>query len=315
MVTHMAQSRRDQQTPQQQQQPRADLVRFEHSSGDWLRTNLALPINRDPILQALAGRINPDVFFRTAMTLYNKSQDIREADPVTFFVALLEAAELGLSVDPKIGHAFPIARWDSKRQCKCVDLQLGYKGQIQLLAATGGLKVNAHEVYENDDIDVDLAEEKILKHRPYFIAHGAKSKAGECLWSYAKAWIKGFNDPILAIADPERVERAMLASGKAGDPNSLGKGWKLGKPAMVRKTAIRVIYPMLPTGDLSELVTNAMYRDEARSEGDAESVFNEEAAMKFRIEGEPPISTRQLDTQAWSGSAPEGGQAPEGNEG
>lgn len=126
---------------------------FERSSGE--------------LSKALAGQMKTDRFIRAAMTAYaNGSDYFRKAEPVSLLAACMQAAQLGLSVDPVLGEAWLIPRRNSARDCVWINFQLGYKGLIKLARRSDNfLSVHAELVHEGDFFEYDLGSDPKISHR------------------------------------------------------------------------------------------------------------------------------------------------------
>ncbi len=126
---------------------------FERSSGE--------------LSKALAGQMKTDRFIRAAMTAYaNGSDYFQKAEPVSLLAACMQAAQLGLSVDPVLGEAWLIPRRNSARNCVWINFQLGYKGLIKLARRSGNfLSVHAELVHVGDFFEYDLGSDPRISHR------------------------------------------------------------------------------------------------------------------------------------------------------
>ena len=83
-------------------------------------------------------------------------------DPMKVIKAALKIAPLGLLTDPILGEAYLIA--DSRGD---VQVRIGYRGLLKLARQSKEIaSIYAHEVYENDEIDCLLGDQKKLHHKP-----------------------------------------------------------------------------------------------------------------------------------------------------
>lgn len=119
------------------------------------------------ISKALAGQMQTDRFIRAAMTAYaNGSSYFQKAEPVSLLAACMQAAQLGLSVDPVLGEAWLIPRRNSARNCVWINFQLGYKGLVKLARrSTNFLSVHAELVHDGDFFEYDLGSDPKISHR------------------------------------------------------------------------------------------------------------------------------------------------------
>lgn len=119
------------------------------------------------LTKALAGQMGTDRFVRAAMTAYsNGSAYFQQAEPVSLLAACMQAAQLGLSVDPVLGEAWLIPRRNSARNCVWINFQLGYMGLIKLARRNANfLSVHAELVHEGDFFQYDLGSDPRIAHR------------------------------------------------------------------------------------------------------------------------------------------------------
>lgn len=135
------------------------------------------------ISKALAGQINTDRFIRTALTAYSNGSDyFKKADPVSLLGACIQAAGLGLSVDPVLGEAWLIPRRNSRLNCISINFQIGYRGLLKLARRNANfLSAHAELVYDDDFFEYDLGSEPRITHRK----KAGDKPPGEIKYSYA----------------------------------------------------------------------------------------------------------------------------------
>ena len=176
---------------------------------------------------ALPSVITGERFARMVLTAMSNTPKLASCTPKSFLGAMMQAAQLGLEPNTPLGEAYLIPFMNhGTLECQ---FQLGYKGMISL-AHRSGLYVQAHEVHENDEFDVEYGLEPKLVHKPVFKDRGP-------VIAYYGVWkdkdgISGFE--IMSKEDVEAHARKYSQSyGKGFSP------WKTNFDEMAKKTVIK----------------------------------------------------------------------------
>ncbi len=111
---------------------------------------------------ALPKHMTGERFVRVAITCVRQNPKLAACTSASLLGALMTVAQLGL--EPGIlGQCYLIPY---KNECQ---LQLGYKGMIELLRRTGQLSdIYAYPVYSNDEFNIEYGLERKLIHKPAF---------------------------------------------------------------------------------------------------------------------------------------------------
>lgn len=176
---------------------------------------------------ALPSVITGERFARMVLTAMSNTPKLASCTPKSFLGAMMQAAQLGLEPNTPLGEAYLIPFMNhGTLECQ---FQVGYKGMISL-AHRSGLYVQAHEVHENDEFDVEYGLEPKLVHKPVFKDRGPVI-AYYGLWK-DKDGISGFE--IMSKEDVEDHARKYSQSyGKGFSP------WKSNFDEMAKKTVIK----------------------------------------------------------------------------
>lgn len=176
---------------------------------------------------ALPSVITGERFARMVLTAMSNTPKLASCTPKSFLGAMMQAAQLGLEPNTPLGEAYLIPFMNhGTLECQ---FQVGYKGMISL-AHRSGLYVQAHEVHENDEFDVEYGLEPKLVHKPVFKDRGPVI-AYYGLWK-DKDGISGFE--IMSKEDVEAHARKYSQSyGKGFSP------WKTNFDEMAKKTVIK----------------------------------------------------------------------------
>lgn len=80
-------------------------------------------------------------------------EELQDCEPASFGHVLLEAAALGTSLHPSLGHAYVVPYYDKTAQVKRAQLSIGYRGmEAQVLAAGTVSVIQADLVCQNDPV-------------------------------------------------------------------------------------------------------------------------------------------------------------------
>ena len=150
------------------------------------------------------------------------------SNQASFWAAMLESAQLGLTLDGPLGQAYLIPR--KNRGNLQVTLQIGYKGWVALACRSGHVThVSADVVREGDFFEYEQGSAAYLRHIP----NVKERKDGYPSHAYAVAHM-GSKSPPFVVLTREAVHAARDFGGNTG-PRS---PWTLHPDAMWKKTAI-----------------------------------------------------------------------------
>ena len=84
------------------------------------------------IAKVLPKHLSPERVSRIAMTTIQKNPKLAECDVKSLLGAVMAASQVGLEVDDILGQAYLVPFWDSKNRRFAAQLQIGYKGFLDL---------------------------------------------------------------------------------------------------------------------------------------------------------------------------------------
>ena len=176
---------------------------------------------------ALPSVITGERFARMVLTAMSNTPQLASCTPKSFLGAMMQAAQLGLEPNTPLGEAYLIPfRNHGTLECQ---FQVGYKGMISL-AHRSGLYVQAHEVHENDEFDVEYGLDPKLVHKPVFKDRG-NVVAYYGMWKDKDG---NFGFEVMSREDVEAHARKYSQSyGKGFSP------WKTNFDEMAKKTVIK----------------------------------------------------------------------------
>lgn len=183
---------------------------------------------------ALPSVITGERFARMVLTAMSNTPQLASCTPKSFLGAMMQAAQLGLEPNTPLGEAYLIPfRNHGTLECQ---FQVGYKGMISL-AHRSGLYVQAHEVYENDEFDVEYGLDPKLIHKPVFKDRG-NVVAYYGMWKDKDG---NFGFEVMSREDIEAHARKYSQSyGKGFSP------WKTNFDEMAKKTVIKKVLKYAP---------------------------------------------------------------------
>lgn len=125
------------------------------------------------IAKALPTHLTPERMIRVARTAFSRNLKLKECDPYSVIAAVVEASQMGLELNTKLGHAYLIPRYNGKTKRMEAEFQIGYKGLLTLAYRTGKYKmIDAYKVYENDEFDYSYGLDQYLRHKPAKVSSG-----------------------------------------------------------------------------------------------------------------------------------------------
>ena len=178
-------------------------------------------------LPRVAG-LSTENFFRVAMTTIRKNPKLISCTVESLTTSLLQAAQLGLPVDPLIGQAYLVPFGS---ECTLI---IGYRGLTSIVARYGKIRnIYARVVRERDIFRLVYGLEEKLEHEPC-----RDGEPGELVAAYA---IAAFNDGakhFTVMFKPAIEKRRAVAKTKMV--------WDAWAEEMWKKTVIRQICKDIP---------------------------------------------------------------------
>jgi recombination protein RecT len=191
--------------------------------------------NRQKIAAAIPNRlIDPARLMRIIVTEVEKTPQLAECTPQSFWAAVVQVAQLGLEVGGPLGQAYFIPFNNRKKGCMEVQLVIGYKGFLDLVYRSERVQnVEAHVVREGDQFDFQFGTETKVIHR-------FGSMRGDPTHVYAVITMVngGKHVEVMTVEEIEAVRQQ--SPGKDQDP------WRLHWDEMAKKTVFRRAFKWTP---------------------------------------------------------------------
>lgn len=126
------------------------------------------------ITDLLGGNVQKFEKFKSNLVrLYSSSYNLDKCSPLSVLGAAMQSAYLNLDLDPNMGQAYVMARWNKNLNGKGsggfeASFQTGYQGLTELIRRSGKLKAfNVNVVYENEPFNLEYGIDGVtFKHQP-----------------------------------------------------------------------------------------------------------------------------------------------------
>ena len=110
--------------------------------------------------------VTPERLCRVALNALTRNEKLQQCSVETIVGAIIASASLGLEPN-LIGHAYIVPFYNGKTKQMEAQLQVGYKGLIELARRSGQVQtIAAHEVYEGDKFEYSYGFDEKLVHIP-----------------------------------------------------------------------------------------------------------------------------------------------------
>jgi recombination protein RecT len=117
----------------------------------------------------LPANVTAEYFIQVSLTAIYTNPKLLECSKNSILGSVMKAAQLQLSLDPLLGHAYLVPRYNKKTRGLEAALQIGYRGYIELAQRSGKVSyVYSELVYACDFLHIEFGAEKVLRHVPNF---------------------------------------------------------------------------------------------------------------------------------------------------
>lgn len=179
-----------------------------------------------------------------ALQVIEGSQQLQECDKNSILAAIINLANIGLTLNPAAKESYLVPRWNEKKRVKEATLQPSYIGLIKLIMKTGAMKsLVANVVYEGDQFEINLADNRQpVRHQPAL----RKVQRGEKIGAYALATLNDGTRQVewMEIDDIYSVRES--SDSYKNEKTRPYSPWARHEDEMIRKTVVRRLYKYLP---------------------------------------------------------------------
>lgn len=196
-----------------------------------------------------------------AIQSINKSAQLQKCSGESVLQAVVNIANVGLTLNPAAREAYLIPRWNNLSKSMEASLDPSYIGLVKLLTDTGSVKSMVCQlVYEGDTFEIDLANNlNPVVHKPEL----SSARKGNLRGVYALATLSD-NTRQVEWMDIEEVNqiRDRSETYKAFKENKIKScTWASDYGEMTRKTVIKRIYKYLPRSEKAAALDRAVELD------------------------------------------------------
>lgn len=195
-----------------------------------------------------------------ACQLMNANPYLARGSKASLQQAVLNVAQLGLSLHPSLKLAYLVPRWSKKTNGVEVSLEASYQGLVKLLTDCGTVKqIEARIIYDGDERDIDFAyPEKVRTHKPYALTGKPR---GEMCAVYSLATLHDGSKSIEIMSKDEVHEVRERSESYKKSKDGVPSIWLTDEAEMWRKTVIRRHFKYLPKSGNVETVGKAIELD------------------------------------------------------
>lgn len=218
------------------------------------------------LARALPRHLSADRLMRVAFTTIRQNPKILECTPQSLMGAVMQSAQLGLEPDA-LGSCYmvpynrKIQTPQGEQWVKEVQLQIGYKGMIELVRRTGQVtSIVANAVFANDLFEFEYGLNETLRHVPVMTG-----ERGEIVAFYAYARFKdgGHAFAVMSVGDVNKV-RDKFSKSKNNQTQEIYGPWADHYESMAKKTVIKALIKYMP---ISVEIQNDIIQDETVKPG------------------------------------------------
>jgi len=229
-----------------------------------------------PRLQEVAASsIDPKRMIRLVAAAASRNPKLLECTPISVVSSLMTSAQLGLEPVGPLGQAYLVPYWNGQARVNEAQLQIGYRGLIELARRSGAISsLEAHVVYEKDAFELVYGLASDIVHKPYLDGDPGQLRA---VYAVAR-----FKDGSVQFEVMTRAQVETIKARSQGGKNDKGP-WATDYDEMARKTVVKRLCKYLP---LSVEMADAIQIDNAAEEGQIPDNFLE--AEISEVDETPP---------------------------
>lgn len=195
-----------------------------------IKTYFDNPNATSKLTQLVPRGIDAGRLMRMALMSISKTPKLQDCTPESLFMAVCDAAALGLDCGGSLGSAYLVPYGQ-----KCT-LVVGYRGMVQLCRQSGEIAtVEARVVHAGDEFNYEFGILPVFRHRP-----GGTNDPKDITHAWAMAKFKDKNYQ-LEVMSREEIEKIRTRSKAAN-----GGPWITDYAEMCKKTVVRRLCKMLP---------------------------------------------------------------------
>lgn len=206
----------------------------------------------------LPAHVTFDKFKATVMAALQMKPDLLDCTKQSLVKAAIEAAELGLSLNPALGEGDILKVWNKKLGKSEAQFRPRYGGLMKLARQSGDVRmIEARIVREGDAFDYEYGLEPRLSHRP-------SASTGKVTHAYC-VWVLATGEKNFEVMDREQIDAIMRRSSSKTKEGQIVGPWVSDYDEMARKTVVRRASKYMPRS--AEAFNKAVAMDNLRESG------------------------------------------------
>ncbi len=195
-----------------------------------------------------------------AKQIFDASPYIQECDPNSILSAIVNVANIGLTLNPAAKESYIVPRYNSKSRTKEAHLMPSYIGLIKLIIQEGSVNsIQAQLVYANDEFKYQPTDSE----NPVIHSANPFGDRGELMGVYALAVLRDGTKQaeVMHIADVKAIREN--SESYKNERTRQHSPWVKHFEEMTRKTIVRRIFKYLPRGnnEVNEVISKAIELD------------------------------------------------------
>ena len=170
------------------------------------------------IVQALPTHIKPERIISVIRTAITSNVGLRACSPMSVLSGIVAASRLGLELDPVLGQAYLVPRWNKNTGGMEATFQIGFQGMLDLSRrADKGIIINVRLIREADAFELVYEPEPRLRHVIHADRPRGKVVAG---YTYVK-----YADGRVDIFEPMTIDEALSIRDRFAPHDRCTKCW------------------------------------------------------------------------------------------
>lgn len=196
-----------------------------------------------------------------AKQLFDASQYLQKCEAQTILSAIVNVANVGLTLNPAAKEAYIVPRYNSKSRTTEAHLMPSYIGLMKLIRQSGGVRsIQAQLVYDKDEFKFQPTDSE----QPIIHTANPFGDRGQLIGVYAVAVLNDGSKQAEAMSVIEVNEIREKSESWKNEKMRQHSPWHNHYEEMARKTVVRRIFKYLPrgTGEHVETIHKAIELDD-----------------------------------------------------
>lgn len=207
-----------------------------------LEKYLQNPAVQREIAEALPEHLDMERLHRLVVTSIRQTPKLQQCSMPSIYAAIINAAQIGLEPGP-MQHIAIVPRWNSYRSAYEAQLDIMYRGMLELARRSGEIAdAFANVVYEDDYFDYSLGDNAFITHKPSL---KPLDQRGSIIAAYFIAHLMtgGKHIELMPVYEIDDIRDRF---GPRNRDQKLVGPWVSDYPEMARKTVTRRAFKYLP---------------------------------------------------------------------